>query len=156
MIPVLSAAILTPLIASSLAAASSSAKLSPTVKDALPKFYRYLAGVSGAAERDQQDLAVQAYVALLRTPYARATFWDMAEETMGPLVKLVGDTARGTTAAQGNAASNNGVVQGGVPLQLVYHVLLVVWQLTFDTVVAEEINKYHPSPLPALRRPMDF
>ena len=139
-IPVLSSAIITPLLSLSLA----KNKLTPAVTDAVSKFYHYLSAVSKAEERDQQDLAIQAYVALLRTPYAREAFWDMKEETMPPLVGLLQETAGGTASDRGDSATGVpvGIVQGGVPLQLVYHVLLVVWQLTFDETVAEEINEY--------------
>jgi V-type H+-transporting ATPase subunit H len=139
-IPVLASAILTPLLATAL---QTSVKPSPAVQDALPKFYRYLARViRESQERDQQDLAVQRYVSLLRTPYARETFWDMKEETMEPLARLIEETAGGSTSAGGGGSTNtvSGIVQGGVPLQLVYHVLLAVWQLTFDGTVAEELN----------------
>jgi V-type H+-transporting ATPase subunit H len=53
------------------------------------------------------------------------------------------------TAAGGNGGGSDrnslvtggtGVVQGGVGLQLLYHVLLVIWELTFEEVIAEEIN----------------
>jgi V-type H+-transporting ATPase subunit H len=141
-IPLLSAAILTTLISTSL---SASSKTSPQVKDALPKFYRHLSTVSRTADSDQHDLAIRSYVALLRTPYARETFWDMKEETVAPLFKTLETAARGTGSLGGSdrTSSLTGaavIVQGGVPLQLLYHVLLVVWQLTFDETIAEEIN----------------
>ncbi|KAA8893278.1 armadillo-type protein [Sphaerosporella brunnea] len=140
-IPVLTAAILTPLLAKSL---SRSSKISPAFKDALPKFFRYLASITKSPEREQQDLAIQSYVALLRTPYARETFWDIKEETMTPLAQLIEETAGGTAGGERAAGTTNtvaGIVQGGVPLQLVYHVLLAVWELTFDDTVAEELNE---------------
>jgi V-type H+-transporting ATPase subunit H len=123
---------------------SGSTKTNTGAKDALPRFYRYLAGASKLQERDQQDLAIQAYVALLRTPYARETFWDMKEETVAPLARLLEETAGGTAGSDRASVATgtvSGIVQGGVPLQLVYHVLLAVWELTFDDTVAEEINE---------------
>jgi V-type H+-transporting ATPase subunit H len=140
-IPVLASAILTPLLATALQISPSNP--SPAVQDALPKFYRYLARViRESQERDQQDLAVQRYVSLLRTPYARETFWDMKEETMEPLARLIEETAGGSASSSsgGGNANTSGIVQGGVPLQLVYHVLLAVWELTFDDIVAAELN----------------
>ncbi|KAF8543470.1 armadillo-type protein [Trichophaea hybrida] len=141
-IPLLSAAILTTLISTSL---SSCPKISAELKDALPKFYHYLSTVTKSADQDQQDLAIKSYVALLRTPFARETFWDMKEETVAPLAKTL-ETAAGGTGNPGGSdrmsslTGTAAIVQGGVPLQLLYHVLLVVWQLTFDETVAEEIN----------------
>jgi len=64
---------------------------------------------------------------------------------MPPLVGLLQGTAGGTASDRSDRSVASatgapvGIAQGGVPLQLVYHVLLVVWQLTFDETVAEEI-----------------
>lgn len=40
----------------------------------------------------------------------------------------------------GTLGGSTGGAQGSVGLQLLYHVLLVIWELTFEEVVAEEIN----------------
>lgn len=135
-IPILSAAILTTLITAVL---SASSKVSPAVKDALPKLYRYLSTASKSSEHQHQDVAIKAYVALLRTPYARSTFWEMRDETVVPLAHTL-ESAAGGSGSPGS--STGGIVQGGVPLQLLYHVLLVIWQLTFDETVSEEINEF--------------
>jgi len=46
-----------------------------------------------------------------------------------------------------NPSLHGGLIQGGVGLQLLYHVLLVVWELTFEPVIAEEIHpKYEIIP----------
>jgi V-type H+-transporting ATPase subunit H len=138
-IPLLSSAVLTTMISTSLAANS---KAWDSVKDALPKLYRYLSTVSKSQDL-LQDLAIQSYTSLLRAPYARTTFWEMKEETVNPLFGILESAAGGNGNGAGGERSTlggSGIVQGGVPLQLLYHVLLVIWQMTFDEVVSEEIT----------------
>lgn len=68
----------------------------------------------------------------------------MEEETVAPLVKILATAAGGNGTGSdrlGASASGTGIVQGGVGLQLLYHVLLVFWELTFEEVIAEEINQ---------------
>ena len=143
-IPLLSSAVLTTMISTSLAANS---KARSGVKDALPKLYHYLSTVSKSQDH-LQDLAMQSYTSLLRTPYARATFWEMKEETVNPLFGILESAAGGNGNGAGgerNISGGSGIVQGGVPLQLLYHVLLVIWQMTFDEVISEEITAYGSS-----------
>lgn len=56
------------------------------------------------------------------------------------------ETAGGQNGNSSDRASTlgggTGNAQGSVGLQLLYHVLLVVWELTFEEVVAEEINPW--------------
>lgn len=145
--PLLSASVLTTLLTAYL---KSSVKPSSDARDALPKLYRFFAGLTESPDGHLQDIAIQSYVSLLRSTFARTTFWDMEEETVAPVVKIL------ETAAAGNGSGSDrvtgvtggtGIVQGGVGLQLLYHVLLVIWELTFEELVAEEINpKYDVIP----------
>jgi V-type H+-transporting ATPase subunit H len=139
--PLLSSSVITTLLAFYL---KSSAKPYPDAQDALPRLYRFLTGLTKSNDGHLQDIAIQAYVSLLRTTPARNKFWDMGEETVAPVVNIL------TTAAGGNGGGGDrvgsggggaGIAQGGVGLQLLYHVLLVVWELTFEEVIAEEINQ---------------
>ena len=69
----------------------------------------------------------------------------MEEETVAPIVKILGTAAAGNCGGSDrvtSATGGTGIVQGGVGLQLLYHVLLVIWELTFEELVAEEINPY--------------
>jgi V-type H+-transporting ATPase subunit H len=156
-IPVLSAAISTTLITVSLASSTNPKNLDPRVKDALPRFYRYLAGVSkSAADHQQQDLAIQSIVALLRSLHGKRAFWELQDVTVQPLVETLEAAAKGTAGSHSGssdsiaptsniaigASSIMVIVQGGVPLQLLYHVLLVIWQLTFEDTISEEINRW--------------
>jgi V-type H+-transporting ATPase subunit H len=59
------------------------------------------------------------------------------------------DTQSSTTLA-GSTATNSArtadiSVGGGVGLQLLYHVLLVIWQLSFEgSLVGDELHSYVP------------
>lgn len=128
--PVLAAAVLTTLLSSSAAKKSDDARTS---------FFHYLANVvSRDSDHHLQDLAVQSYVALLRRQEAKSIFWGVRSETVAPLVKVLTASATG----RGGDGGRNGIVQGGVPLQLLYHVLLVFWELSFEEDIAEELNPY--------------
>lgn len=161
-VPLLSAAVLASLLSTSLAASS---KTTAGVRDSLPMFYRYLSGVTKSGDPDQYDLAIRSYVALLRNPYARAVMWEMKEETVGPLLSTLEEAAAGTGGLGGSGGGGGGgggggsdraaPAQGGVPLQLLYHVLLAIWELTFDGTVSEEINGLVARHSPLATRPLN-
>ncbi|KAI5798935.1 armadillo-type protein [Geopyxis carbonaria] len=150
-VPLLASAVLTTLLSTAL---TSSSKVGEDVKDALPKFYHYLCGVSRGGDHHEQDLAIQSYVSLLRTSYARTTFWYMREETANPLYRILHEAAHGSGSSNvgndRNALGGSNIVQGGVPLQLLYHVLLTVWELTFEESVAEDLNQRYDDLIPAI------
>lgn len=51
------------------------------------------------------------------------------------------DTLAGSVAASSSARTTDISVGGGVGLQLLYHVLLVLWQLSFEaSLVGEELQ----------------
>ncbi|KAK6510460.1 H(+)-transporting V1 sector ATPase subunit H [Arthrobotrys conoides] len=162
-IPIISSYLLTILISSSL---SKSRTDNPT-KQALPTVFKYLATISSSSESNLQDLAVQSYVLLLRNSYSRITFWEMGDETMKGLTSVIETAAAGSkgsrttdvgvanTASGSNASTsllNTGshgvsthspanLKQGGVNLQLLYHVLVGIWQLSFEEEIAEELDE---------------
>ncbi|KAL7270375.1 H(+)-transporting V1 sector ATPase subunit H [Rhizina undulata] len=142
-IPLLSSLIITALLSTSLVA---SPKPTRETKDALIQFYHYLAKLSKSQEPNHQDLAIQYYISLLRTSFSRQAFWDLKEETVAPIVAILEAAASGSGNGSDRSSIITGItmgsamVQGGVPLQSLYHVLLVVWELTFEEVVTEEFN----------------
>lgn len=90
------------------------------------------------------------YSSLLYSSASRGQFWAQRSETVAPLIEILktacgvqnGDTAAslwsGTAGtASGRSAGFEGTLGGGVGLQLLYHVLLVMWQLSFE---AEEVG----------------
>lgn len=126
---------------------------SATTEKALPIIFTYLCGLAKSSDAGLQDIAVQEYSSLLYGRKTRAQFWNQRSETLGPLVKIL-HAAAGINSSNasvslwsGNAtARNNGAeggISGGVGLQLLYHVLLVVWQLSFEAEeIGEELNEY--------------
>lgn len=135
-VPIFTSKVLTTLLAKSLA--TNEKHIPSDTKTALPTYLSYLATLTKSQDSYSQDLGVQSYGNLLRTSYARNTFWSMGDEALTPLVAILEASAGGT----GNERSASaGVIQGGVSLQLLYHVLLVIWQLSFEPTVSEEINR---------------
>ncbi|EEY18316.1 vacuolar ATP synthase subunit H [Verticillium alfalfae VaMs.102] len=140
-IPLLTATALTKLIA-------SSRDESAATHRALPLLFTYLSGLSKSSDAGLQDIAVQEYSSLLYSRSSRQQFWDQRSETVQPLIDLLRSAAgigsNGSSSASlwsGNAPARDvgfaGSLGGGVGLQLLYHVLLVMWQLSFE---AEDIG----------------
>ena len=147
-------------------------KLDKPTEQTLPTLFKYLATIASSSESTHQDLAVQSYVLLLRNSHSRLTFWEMGDETIKILTNVVetaaaGSKGKGTTdvglggAGAGSAPSTSSAVsattallsssasaastnlkQGGVNLQLLYHVLVAIWELSFEEVIAEELDEY--------------
>jgi len=90
---------------------------------------------------------VQEYAAILRSQKSRELFWKQRKETLNPLMDIL-HAAAGTvkdtdsTLFSGNASIRTNATDirlgGGVGLQLLYHVLLVLWQLSFDGAMIGE------------------
>lgn len=77
----------------------------------------------------------------MRTTKARLLLWDMKDETIDPLIEILRSGAGGGkdtgSALWSEGASTNRTnfdtgISGGVGIQLLYHVLLVLWQLSFE------------------------
>ncbi|KAK5137344.1 hypothetical protein LTR08_008921 [Meristemomyces frigidus] len=145
-IPLLASAVLAALLARALVAHPKS---TPAIDAALPKLYTYIAALAATADSNLQDIAVQEYSALLRTSKSRQQFWRQRTETLTPLVEVLRQATGGRdsestlynaagssaassirTAAEGSSSSNQ--LGGGVGLQLLYHVLMALWQLSFE------------------------
>ncbi|CAN8098625.1 unnamed protein product [Discula destructiva] len=142
-IPLLTSAVLTTLMA------SSRDESEPTVDKALPHLYSYLSSLTKNADAGLQDIGVLEYSSLLYGKVSRHQFWAQRSETVGPLIDILktacglnnGDAAAslwsGTTGVAKSNGNGDGAIGGGVGLQLLYHVLLVMWQLSFE---AEQIG----------------
>lgn len=152
-IPILTSVVLSSLLS---AAIMTYPKLNPQISSALPKTYSYLSVIAKSQDSSIQDIAVQQLSALLRTSASRRQFWDQREESLGPLIEILraatggGDSSASSTI-NGHTASASGSstmfsrgstpsmrsgtevgIGGGVGVQLLYHVLLVMWQLSFE------------------------
>ncbi|CAK7212148.1 H(+)-transporting V1 sector ATPase subunit H [Sporothrix bragantina] len=162
-IPLLTATVLTTLMA---AARDESAA---TLDRALPALLSYLSTLAQqSTDAGLQDIGVLEASSLLYGRASRTQFWAQRSETVAPLIKILRtvagvstsggeDTAaslwRATGAngsgggSEGTASSRigallEGSIGGGVGLQLLYHVLLVLWQLSFDAAdVGDDLNE---------------
>lgn len=145
-IPILSVAFLTNLVAISL---TTSSKPIPRDDEALPKLYTYLSTLTKCQDSGLQDIGVQQFSTLLRTKRAKELFWKQKQDTIDPLFDIL-RTAAGA-AKDSDSTLWNGATSirsadtrfgGGVGLQLTYHVLLVLWQLSFEgKMVGEGLEK---------------
>jgi V-type H+-transporting ATPase subunit H len=111
-----------------------------------PGLFSYLSTLTKSSDGGLQDIAVLEYSALLRGKTSRELFWAQRKETVGPLVDILrsaagvsnGDSASTLWSGGASVRSTEGVIGGGVGLQLLYHVLLVLWQLSFEGVTVGE------------------
>lgn len=145
-IPLLTSAVLASLMA------SSKDESDPTVNKALPHLYSYLSSLTKNPDAGLQDIGVLEYSSLLYGKVSRQQFWAQRSETVAPLVEILkaaSGVANGDSAASlwsrttGVAKSNgDGAIGGGVGLQLLYHVLLVLWQLSFEAeAIGDDLNE---------------
>lgn len=116
-------------------------KSTPEIDEALPKLYSYIAELAKTSDSNLQDIAVQEYSALLRTSKSRQQFWKQRKETLGPLMDVLSNATGGkdSDSTAYNGASSAGSIRSeanikiaGVGLQLLYHILMVLWQLSFE------------------------
>ncbi|KAF8469118.1 armadillo-type protein [Kalaharituber pfeilii] len=139
-VPVFTSKVLTTLLSVSFQKASGG-EPSDDTKTALPTYLSYLSTLTKSHDTYLQDIGVQSYVTLLRNSYARTTFWYTGDEGLNPLIAILEAASGGSNgSSSGSLSSMGNLIQGGVGLQLLYHVLLVIWELTFEEVVAEEIH----------------
>lgn len=136
-IPLLTSTVLTTLMA-------RSQDESAATENALPLILSYLCGLAkNSNDAGLQDIAVTEYSALLYGQPSRQLFWKQKSETVTPLVEILrkaagigADTSaslwsESSTTLRGSSGFE-GSLGGGVGLQLLYHVLLVMWQLSFE------------------------
>ncbi|KAB8291290.1 hypothetical protein EYC80_009976 [Monilinia laxa] len=133
-IPLLTSTVLTSII-------SGSKDASKNALEAMPELLHYLSTLAKSSDGGLQDIAVLQYSSLLQGKKSRELFWSQRSETIEPLVAILksaagvanGDSA--STLWSGSASlrsGSEGTLGGGVGLQLLYHVLLVLWQLSFE------------------------
>lgn len=146
-IPLLASTVLTSLIA------NSKDESAATMDQALPLLFSYLSSLTKSSDASLQDIGVQEYSSLLYGTVSRRQFWDQRSETIAPLINIL-RAAAGVT--NGNASADlwsratattrsgalEGSLGGGVGLQLLYHVLRVLWQVSFDAAdVGDDLNR---------------
>ncbi|KAE8133179.1 armadillo-type protein [Aspergillus pseudotamarii] len=144
-IPLLTSTFLTNLVSISLASSSKSAARD---EEALPQLYTYLSSLTQNQDSGLQDIGVQELSALLRTSRSREIFWKQRGETVNPLIDILraatgGKDTNSSTVAGSSRAIEPGL-SGGVGLQLLYRVLLVIWQLSFEgALIGDDLQSDH-------------
>ena len=158
-IPLLASAFLVGLLSRALNATS---KPTTETESALSKLYSYLSTLANSSDSGLQDIAVQQYSAVLKIRRSREIFWEQRQETVDPLIEILRSAAGVSSngecsstlwsgAASIRAGSELGL-GGGVALQLLYHVLLVIWQLSFEGgLVGAGLEEYDAAPSPFLK-----
>jgi V-type H+-transporting ATPase subunit H len=133
-IPLLTSTVLTSII-------SGSKDASKNALEAMPKLLHYLSTLAKSSDGGLQDIAVLQYSSLLQGKKSRELLWDQRSETIEPLIAILrsaagvanGDSASTLWSGAASVRSGpEGTLGGGVGLQLLYHVLLVLWQLSFE------------------------
>lgn len=145
-IPLLASAAISKIISYSLGAVS---KTSSQIQEAIPKLNSYLSTLANSTDSGLQDIAVQQYSAILRNRKSRELFWNQRSETLNPLIDILraaagppstptnGDTSSALASGRSSirSAHTDGGLAGGVNIQLLYHVLLVIWQISFEAAL---------------------
>jgi len=116
---------------------AASPESSKAGEQALPQLLTYLSTLTRSSDGGVQDIGVLAYSSLLRGKQSRQLFWSQRKETVEPLVDILQSAAGvsgsdSSTLWSGTGSVRNTELGGGVGLQLLYHVLLVLWQLSFE------------------------
>lgn len=151
-VPLLTSSVLSGLLSH---AVTQTSKSTPELDEALAQLFTYLATLAKASDAGLQDIAVREYSAVLRNTKARRIFWKQRKETLSPLFDILRaavGAAKDTdsTLYSGGASirsTTDGGISGGVGLQLLYHVLLVIWQLSFEgELVGDGLQEYHTFP----------
>jgi V-type H+-transporting ATPase subunit H len=134
-IPLLTSTVLSSMI-------GGASEFSDKAAAAVPRLLSYLSTLTQLSDGGLQDIAVLQYSTLLRGKKSRELFWSQRKETVEPLIRIL--RAAAGVDADGNSGSalwsgatslrsgTEGALGGGVGLQLLYHVLLVLWQLSFE------------------------
>ncbi|KAF3483223.1 uncharacterized protein GIQ15_02547 [Arthroderma uncinatum] len=143
-IPLLTSSLLANLVSASLRATP---KISQKDEVALPKLFSYLSTLTKSADTGLQDIGVQGYSALLRTKRSREIFWKERKDTVEPLIGILRAAAGATKdngSSLGGGRAGEAGISGGVGIQLLYHVLLVLWQLSFEgDLIGAELESEH-------------
>lgn len=143
-------------------AASTRDESPATIQKALPVILSYLSTLTKNSDAGLQDIGVQQYSLLLYSSKSRMQFWSQRSETVAPLIDILraaagssnGDSSNLRGSSLRGSAAIEGSIGGGVGIQLLYHVLLVLWQLSFEAEeVGCDLEEYvclcFPSPSPS-------
>lgn len=125
----------------------------PATHQALPMMFTYLSGLAKSSDAGLQDTAVQEFSSLLYGSVSRQQFWGQRSETIAPLIEILrtaagigqdGSSSASLWSGTSNARNTGfeGSLGGGVGLQLLYHCLLVMWQMSFESAeIGDDLNE---------------
>ena len=125
-------------------------KITKQTEDAISKLYKYQSRLTQNQDNGLKDIAVHQYSSLLKTRKSRELLWTHREQTVVPLLDILREAAGAGkdsdstlwSGATSIRSASEGALGGGVSLQLLYHVLLVVWQLSFEaSLVAKGLER---------------
>ncbi|RWA05532.1 hypothetical protein EKO27_g9575 [Xylaria grammica] len=129
---------------------SNAQDVSPATERFLPLILSYLCSLTkNSSDAGLQDTAVMEYSALLYSQTNRQLFWKQRSETVAPLIDILRKAAGFGAESSANLWSGNSAprsggfegLNGGVGIQLLYHVLLVLWQLSFESEdIGDDMN----------------
>ncbi|THX05082.1 vacuolar ATP synthase-like protein subunit H [Aureobasidium pullulans] len=148
-IPLLASCVLSALISHGLMKGGPQAE---QIDKALPKLYSYISTLAKKSDNNLQDIAVQEYSALLRTAKSRQLFWEQRKDTVTPLFDILTNATGGAVRDTDSTLISGGSIRSiadsqiinNVGLQLLYHVLLVIWQLSFEgELVGRGLDEEH-------------
>ena len=131
-------------------AQSHYSRLTSQANDALAQLYKYESNLAKCQDNGLKDIAVLQYSSLLRTKKARELFWEQSGEVLNSLFDILREAVgagRDTDSTVWNGGTSirsatDTTLGGGVGLQLLYHVLLAIWQLTFEaSLVAKGLER---------------
>lgn len=123
---------------------------SPPTLEALPVLFTYLSGLAKSTDAGLQEIAALEFSTLLVGRASRRWFWNQKKETVAPLIGILqtaagfGVSSSSASVWSGNASNSGfeGPLSGGVGVQLLYHVLFVMWLLSFDSErIGDELNE---------------
>ena len=147
-VPLLAASVLSSLLSYALV---NLPKQNSSIQEALSQLFAYLSGLAKSSDAGLQDIVVQQYSSLLCTANSRSLFWKQRKETLDPLMNIL-RAAAGSSKDTGATSWSGGTsvrsapeagLSGGVGIQLLYHILLVVWQLSFEgSTIGDGLHEY--------------
>ncbi|KAJ1333473.1 V-type H+-transporting ATPase subunit H [Microdochium nivale] len=142
-VPLLTSSVLSLLMA-------GSRNQSKVTEEAFPLIISFLCGlVKDTGDASLQDIAVIEYSSMLYSKKMKQLFWKQRSETVAPLIDILRKAAgvnndssaslwSGNTSTRANGFEG---ISGGVGLQLLYHVLLILWQLSFESAdIGDEMD----------------
>ena len=125
--------------------------ISPATVRVLADLLPYLSEQVRGSDASKQDIAVQQITHVMSTPGLRGHLWQQKDDTVKPMIDILGSAAglnsQSSSSSLWNGSASNrpggeGQEGSGVGIQLLYHVLFALWQLSFDSdKIGDDLNE---------------